>query len=582
MLENDPYALIHCARRKAWLSFRHPIELISTARSDELPACLRRVSRLCEQDGLYAVGFLSYEAAAGLDHRLRTQKSSDLPLLCFGLFREFESMKELPPVPQEGYDDQLAWRPSIESADYRQAIAAIKKLIASGDTYQVNYSYRLRSAECHNAYRFFRQIQQAQRGRYGAYLDIGRWALCSASPELFFSLDGDRIISRPMKGTAPRGRSAAEDREAARALAASTKNRAENIMITDMVRNDIGRIAEPSSLSVPEICVLEKYPTLWQLASQVEGITQAGLDEIFAALFPAASITGAPKRRTMEIIAELEDSPRGIYTGSIGFIEPGRRAQFNVAIRTAVLDRHSGTVEYGVGGGIVWDSIDQAEFDETSTKALVLSAQPPEFKILETILWQRAAGYYLLDRHLERMETSADYFMFAFDRARLLECLAQHRFETEGDAQRLRVLLDRDGGIEIESRPLQPLCPSGRPRITLAQEPIDPADPFLYHKTTNRTIYEQRRIAGLDDVLLWNERGELCESTIANLLLEIDGELLTPPVASGLLAGTQRAELLGQGQCREKVLRIEDLDKADEIYLMNSVRGVYEVELVKQ
>jgi para-aminobenzoate synthetase/4-amino-4-deoxychorismate lyase len=405
--------------------------------------------------------------------------------------------------------------------------------------------------------------------------------ICSASPELFFRLDGTRIECRPMKGTAARGRTQAEDLAQARALHASEKERAENVMIVDMVRHDLGRVAQVGTVNVTRLFEVEKYPTIWQMTSTIEAKTEAGLGEIFRALFPAASVTGAPKVRTMEIIAGLEPLPRRLYTGTIGFFAPGRRAQFNVAIRTVLANRRTGCVEYGVGSGITWDSDPEAEWQECRSKARILAPRVPPFSLLETMRWTLEEGYYLLETHLERLQDSALYFGFRLDLAALRLELERLAARLGRKRRRIRLLVTKEGRITLEAKAL-PKAVVKPQRIALARAPVDSSDPFLYHKTTNRAVYEAARAAcpGFDDVLLFNEQGEITESTIANVAVDIAGKLYTPPVFFGLLPGTLRAHLLQQGDLLERPITLEELLRSPRILLLNSLRGMYPVEVV--
>jgi para-aminobenzoate synthetase/4-amino-4-deoxychorismate lyase len=572
-------AVIRDAVTGNWLHFAAPARVVEASSVDEVLPALREVDRLVAAEGLWAAGFLSYEAAPAFDSALRVRADDrDFPLLWFGLYA--------PPTPvalphPAGASLPDVWSPSVSTEDYGRAFDRIKALIHAGDTYQVNYSYRLTAPFCAAPWPAFARLAAAQSAGYGAYIDAGDWVVCSASPELFFRLDGERIESRPMKGTARRAMTTEEDRQCAAALAASAKDRAENVMIVDMVRNDLGRIAEPGSVHPESLFDIEKYPTVWQMTSRVAADTRAPLDALFRALFPPASITGAPKRRTMEIIAEVETTPRRIYTGAAGFIAPGRRAQFNVAIRTLLVDRRRGQAEYGVGGGIVWDSARQAELLESRAKAAILRAPMPSFSLLETMRWEPRAGYGLLERHLRRLRDSAEYFDLAVDEARVRRALALAA-EAFGDAsRRVRLLVDRNGEPTVEALPLPPRAAGPALCVALAAEPVDISDPFLYHKTTHRAVYEQARAARpeCDDVILYNERGEVTESTVANLAVEVGGVLRTPPVACGLLAGTLRAERLERCELVEAPVTLADLRASPHLELFNSVRGVYPVQL---
>lgn len=546
-----------------------------------LPA-LRRVETLVEQRGWYAAGFISYEAAPAFDAALRVRPPGELPLLWFGLYARPEVSAALPGLPRLSYH-LAGWTPTTGRAEYDAALARIKEYIARGETYQVNYSFRLQTPFSGDSWTLFTELVQAQQADYTAYVDTGRFAICSASPELFFRLDGRELLSRPMKGTVRRGRTLAEDIAQAAWLQQSEKNQAENVMIVDMIRNDMGRVALPGSVRVASLFDVEPYPAVWQMTSTVTAHTAAPLSQILAALFPCASITGAPKPRTMQIIAGLETTPRSIYTGCIGFIAPGRSAQFNVAIRTVLVDQPAGQAEYGVGGGIVWDSVDQDEYAECQLKARVLTDRRPEFSLLETMLWTGEEGYFILPYHLQRLQDSAIYFSFPVEIERIQAELDRLAASLPAQPHRVRLLVARDGSLTCQALPLD-LAPDGRPvRLRLAPTPVDPADPFLYHKTTHRQLYEAARAAcpDADEVLLWNERGEVTETTIANVVIRLDNEWVTPPVTCGLLPGTFRAWLLAQGQLRERVVTLDELKRSEQIYLVNSVRKWRKADLIR-
>jgi para-aminobenzoate synthetase / 4-amino-4-deoxychorismate lyase len=468
----------------------------------------------------------------------------------------------------------------MDASAHGRALTRIREYLARGETYQVNFTHRLRARFGADPWNFFCGLASRQPSPHAAFVDTPDFAMCSASPEMFFERQGEDIWSRPMKGTAPRGRWREEDEALAQALAVSEKERAENVMIVDMVRNDLGRVCLPGSVHVPELFRAERYPTLWQLTSLVRGRTVEPTARVMAALFPAASITGAPKVRTMHIIDELEVSPRRIYTGSIGVMSPGRRARFNVAIRTVLVDKFRGVAEYGVGGGIVWDSDPRAEFRETRIKARVLAAPEPEFLLLETMRWKRGEGIFLLEEHLRRLKDSAAYFGFTLDHKALRDGLEREVFAAAGVEGVLRLTVDRSGTWSVTHRALPEPSPC---RVALALTAVDSRDHFLFHKTTRREVYERARaqVFEVDDALLWNEDGEVTESTIANLVVELDGELITPPLSSGLLPGTMRARLLQDGRIREGIVRKEDLPRCTALWLVNSVRGWRECVLVE-
>jgi para-aminobenzoate synthetase/4-amino-4-deoxychorismate lyase len=350
-------------------------------------------------------------------------------------------------------------------------------------------------------------------------------------------------------------------------------------MIVDMTRNDLGKIAEIGSVSVPKLFEIERYPTVWQMTSTVTATSQATFTDVLTALFPCASITGAPKRRTMQIITELEDEPRRVYTGCIGYLAPGQIAQFSVAIRTVIVDRETRQAEYGVGGGIVWDSQADEEYAECQDKARALTERKEPFSLLETLRWTPEDGYFLLDYHLRRLSDSADYFGFELDPRRVVAELEELAAGLSQRTYKIRLLAQRDGSVTAEATMIelseQPL------RLALAVKPVDSNDKFLFHKTTRRQVYDEALAEhrDADDVILWNERGELTETCLGNLVLKIGDRLVTPPLDCGLLAGTLRAYLLERGEIDEGVLTLDSLERCEEIYRINSVRGWQRAEV---
>lgn len=557
------------AGTSGWLSLESPLEILQASTLDEVGPVLRS-AEAAALTGKIAAGFVSYEAAPAFDPALIVHPPGSLPLVWFGVFADGETSDTLPGTV--GSLPRPPWQPSMTSAEYEQGIDSIHRHIARGDTYQVNFTLRLMSAFAGDPWGLFTALCRGQKSRCCAYVDTGDRVLCSASPELFFRLEGERIWSRPMKGTAARGRTLQEDIRQARWLQTSVKNQAENVMIVDMVRNDLGRIAIAETVRVAQLWHLEKYPSLLQLTSTVEARTVASLESIFAALFPCASITGAPKVRSMEIIRELERSPRGAYTGAIGLIGPGRRARFNVGIRTVDVDTVMGRAEYGTGSGVVWESVAREEWQECRTKALILQPPPPDFDLLETMLWDPERGILLLERHLSRLADSARYFDFPFEPARSRQALIQATRSLPRQPHRLRLLINRDGAQRVESASLAQATRTWR--LAVAAGPVASSDPFLFHKTTHRQVYDlhRQRYPEHDDVLLWNERGEITESTVANVVIRQRHRWITPPVSCGLLAGTFRAELLERGEIEEATVRLEDLATVEEVRLVNSVR----------
>ena len=572
----EPYTVVlqdHTSGAQRWLAFGRPVEIVAAHRVDAVIPSLCEVKRAVAR-GMYAVGFVTYEAGAAMDGALRTHAPGRLPLVWFGLYATAEIVT-LAAFPS-GRHRTGRWRASVPAAEYEGVIDRIKRDIAAGETYQVNFTMRLRSAFAGDPWSLFLALEETQRGRYCAYLNLGQFHICSASPELFFSLQGRRLLCRPMKGTIQRGACAAQDAVLVDTLKNSAKNRAENVMIVDMIRSDVGKIATAGTVHVTELFQVEKFPTILQMTSAIEAEVSPDIVAIFRSLFPCASITGAPKVRTMEIIHRLEPQRRDIYTGAIGLVCPDGSAQFNVAIRTVLIDAAAGVATYGVGGGVVWDSVARDEYAECRQKARVLFTEFSRFEIVETILWDRIAGYHLLDGHLDRLGDAARYFGCKFSRRRVYAVLMNHAIATDSQRVKVRVLLGRAGMVAIESAPVEALRGA---RVGIARRPISTRSPFVCHKTTNRQIYDAalrmaRRDSGeLHDVLLWNDAGLVTESCYANVVVDLDGRLVTPGLGQGLLPGVFRRALIEQRVIEERDVTLADLRRADRLFLVNSVRG---------
>ncbi len=567
---------------RGWRTFREPTRIIRATAVADVEAALGDVERAVRDEGCYAAGYVTYEAAGAFGLPVRPRDPDGLPLVCFGLFSPGSVGRDRG-VTGAGSYDTGTWEPSLGSEAYAGAIARIKALIEAGETYQINFTFRLAAAFMGTPLAILRDLDAAQDGPWGAYVDDGRFAICSASPELFYRLSRDgRIECRPMKGTAPRGLWAEADRAQGAALQASPKNRAENVMVVDMARNDLGRVARTGSVETPALFEVERYPLQWQMTSRVRARVDAGLAALFRALFPSGSVTGAPKHRSMSIIRELEPAPRGIYTGAIGYLSPHGRQHFNVAIRTVTIDRAAGRAGFGVGSGVVWDSSAEEEYEECRLKASILLSRPrssyatgprPGFRLLETIGWTPGGGFALLPRHLARLVASAACFRFRCDLDEIGAMLDTAVGDLIGPSK-VRVLLSRDGAVVCEGIDLGEAA-VGPLQVSMAAEPVDQADVFLYHKTTRREVYERARASrpDRDTVLLWNRDREITESTDANIVVSLDGRRYTPPIAAGLLPGTLRAELVERGDIEERRITIEDLALAGELWLINSVRG---------
>lgn len=561
----------------AW-QFSDPVGCLSALAPEQVVPVLH-AAESATREGYYAVGFVAYEAAAALNPHLPSLPPREgLPLAWFALYRNRQATPATRSIPDRKIClPQL--QPGLTPAQYATKINGIHQAIANGESYQINYTFPLTCSFEDDPADLYQSMLITQQPPFGAMLDNGRHLILSASPELFFHRQGDHVMTRPMKGTAPRGRFPAEDAALAEQLATSAKEQAENLMIVDLLRNDLGQIAETGSVEVERLFEQEQYPTVHQLTSTVsarlkEGI---GLVDILRALFPCGSVTGAPKRRSMELITRLETQPRGLYCGAIGMLAPGNEAIFNVAIRTLLLDRQTGQISMGVGSGITWDAQAADEYAECLTKAAFLSRPTPP-RLLESLRLEDGR-YPLLQRHLARLAWSAGRQGHRLDAAAAEELLLQHAAATSG-TRKVRLLLATDGQLEIASEPIEP--DSAPLRLTLGTDRVDPADLSLYLKSEARERYDslRRQHPGADEVLLLNQQGELTEGSYHNLVLRLAGRLVTPPLSCGLLPGVMRQELLDQGVISEQLLYPADLERAEEIWLINAVRCWRRADLV--
>lgn len=551
------------ASRTKEKAFRNPQTLVvAQTLNDVLPA-LERVQEFVD-DGMWAAGFVAYDAAPAFDPAFACHAPSDVPLVWFGIYEK--STKSNPDV---GTYSVSEWEPALTREDYRSHVKRILDYIAAGDTYQVNYTFPMHASFSGDAYAWFRDLRGAQQADYCSYVDTGRFKIVCVSPEQFFSLKDGMLRTRPMKGTRARGRWLEEDERFAEELLLSEKDRAENVMIVDLLRNDMGRVSDTGSVHVEQLFAVERYPTVWQMTSRIASRTRARIPELFRALFPSGSVTGAPKVRTMQLLADFEQYPRGVYCGAVGWIAPSGNAAFNVAIRCATIDGRSGVAEYPVGSGIVWDSNPELEYQECQSKAEVLTRGPGTFDLVESILYHN--GFFLLDAHIERLQRSARYFGIRVDSSDLRQALHAAMPNGATAPQKYRLIVDKKGKFRVERQDAEK---TDTVRVGIARKYVQSSDVHLFHKTTQRDVYDRARATrpDCDDVILWNERGELTESSIANIVLEIDGKLLTPPVACGLLAGTFRDHLLRNHIIKEQILEKSDLRRAKSIFLINSVR----------
>lgn len=570
------------------LSFTKPIAVIRLERLEDIGPFFRRLQERLEQ-GYALAGYIGYEAGYGFESSsfdLRHVGSDrGMPLAWFGVYRDPEYLDPSGHARLSGKGPRFDLEFELSEAGYLDALASIKEHIASGDVYQVNFTGRNRfMCERQDPRELFRMLCGRQPEAYRAWMDLGEGCyVLSLSPELFFEVHDGMIETCPMKGTAPRGADEAEDRAFREGLAQCSKNRAENLMIVDLLRNDLGRICQPGSVQADRLFTVRSYPTLHQMVSSVTGRLkeQCSLYELFAALFPCGSVTGAPKIRSMQLIEHLERSPRGVYTGALGFMLPGGRMQFSVGIRTLVLQGSEGS--YGTGSGVVWDSDPGEEFKECRLKAAILSGV--QYSLFESLLWN--GTYVWLDEHLQRLGHSAGELGFPFHEAHIRELLALHVVQAGmmagGGRYKVRLVLEPSGRVSVTS---ERIGLSGTVKVCLSAVRTSSHNTFLRHKTTQREMYDrelQRAMqAGFDEVLFCNERGEVTEGAISNIIiLAADGRYLTPPLSSGLLGGIWRSNFLRtRQQAYEEVLTLGDLMNARQLFICNSVRGLRRAELV--
>jgi len=555
--------------------YTQPVDIIRADAPEEVGGALAKVEEALA-GGRHAAGYLAYELGYAFEERLVALLPPDrkVPLLWFGIFERFSTREDRAEEPRT-YAGALAheW----DRARYELAFDRMRELIAAGDLYQANLSYRARFAFLGEPYALYRELRAAAGARHCAFVDDGERQILSLSPELFFAVSPDgRIRTRPMKGTAARGLTAEEDAASRARLRTSDKERAENLMIVDLLRNDLSRIARPGSVEVEELFEVETYPTLHQMVSTIGARLGAGAraETILRALFPCGSVSGAPKLRAMEVIRATETSPRGVYCGAIGHFSPDGSASFNVAIRTLTIT--GGRGELGIGGAVVFDSRAGAEYDECRLKARFYETARHPTALIETLRHVPGEGFVRAERHLARMAASASALGISFDAEQARAAMRESVRGRDGPS-RVRLVLHEDGMPGAEATPFAASAAPWRFAVSLRR--VRAGDPLLRHKTTRREMFEEARARlaathGCDEILFLNERGELTEGSRTNIFLEIEGRLLTPALASGLLDGCLRRELMEEGRCAEAVLSRADLDRAERIFLGNSLRGL--------
>jgi len=585
------------------LEFSNPEREVAAYRIDEVVEVLAQAEQAA-REGSWAVGFVTYDAAPAFNSGLTTRAHeehdplTDLPLAWFGLFRD---RKDVPSFVGEARLDASPytvspWTASMGEDRYGENVRRIRRLITANELKQVNYALTLDAAISGDLYEFYRDLVLSQRGGNGAFLDIGRYRILSASPERFFAVDGSDVAVRPTKGTFPRGRWSKEDEDNAARLAASKKDREEHERIVDRMLEELATISDGSPIRIEELMGLERLETVWHLGSRMSAglAVDTSIVDVFAALFPSAAVTGDPKPQAMEAIATLESRARGVYAGAIGFIAPstgGRpNASFSVAIRTVTVDAEEGVGEYGVGAGITSESVAEGEYEEALAKTRVLVQRRPEISLYETIRWEADHGYWWIERHLERLAGSAAYFGFEYDEGAITAALDREA-ETLTGMRQVRLELDRTGGLTIatdadELEPVRWWPHPGPDYVTCSinTKPINSASIYRFHKTTARRPYRDRRDMhnGVDEVLLVNERGELTEGTRRNVAVLFGGTWVTPPLASGCLPGTLRQVLVDEAALSEEVVMVDDLRGADGLALLSSIYGWQPARLKRQ
>lgn len=560
-----------------WGLFQDPVKTVSVSRSAGIIPALKWAESSMRK-GLHVAGFISYEAAAAFDPANKIIKmNGSFPLLWLSAYKSFSIFKI--PANFKSKPRLVKLTPEIKKNKYLAVVKEIKKYIYDGDIYQANYTFRVSGGHVENPEQFFMNLCVSHPVPYSAYVNTGKFKIISNSPELFLESSGSKIRSLPMKGTASRALTFEKDEIAAKQLAADPKNRAENIMIVDMVRNDLGRICRPGSISANPLFHVDRYPTVHQMVSGVNGKlkSETGLVEILAATFPPASITGAPKIKAMEIISEHETSPRKIYTGAIGCFNPNGDFCLNVAIRTFLCANNR--TELGIGSGIVADSAPDKEWIECLMKSGFANYNKPDFDVLETILWEQKEGFHHLAEHLERARNSQAYFGRSWDEGRSNKALRRLKsLLSKIKYARVRFIVSHSGRVKTEYAMLEK---GGwdRPvlKLKISAKRTSSKDVFLYHKTTNRKSYDaefkKAQSEGFDEVIFMNEKGEVTEGAITNIFILNKEGWSTPALSCALLPGIWRKKKICELSAAEKIITLKDLQGAERIIIGNSVRG---------
>ncbi|MDP9422363.1 MAG: aminodeoxychorismate synthase component I [Pseudomonadota bacterium] len=563
--------------------YHEPNEIIIAYDWDGVLGALEQV-RAGLRAGMHAAGYLSYEAGHAFDPKLRASaRQGEGPLLCFGLFDGFETpdLSALLPSPDGAYVGRPT--PRLTPIQYANAVDRVREHLFAGDFYQANLTFGCDIAVAGDPLALYARLRRSAQAGWGGVLKHDGGAIISLSPEQFFTISDGMIEARPMKGTAPRRPDPGADRAEAKALAADEKQRAENLMIVDLMRNDLARVSVAGSVEVPELFAVETYPTLHQMVSRIRSRLRVGCDavDLLCTIFPCGSVTGAPKIAAIEALTRLEPEPRGAYTGSMGWIEPNRNgdpgnAAFNVLIRTLEWHRGSTKARLGLGSGLVVDSEPSNEWAECLLKGDFVRREAQDFDLIETMGFDPSEGIVELDRHLDRLKASADDLDFQFDRHAARNELQAATFGRKHRAM-VRLLLSRTGSMAIQVKPYDD--PEDVPvRVAVRPLPVDPGDFRLRYKTTDRRFLDlTRQQAGEFETVFVDPDGQLTEGSRTSIFVERDGRLLTPPLSRGLMPGILRAKLIEEGRAEEAELAPADLEGG--FYVGNIVRGLIPAKL---
>ncbi len=580
--------------------FIEPAEIIKCFNGKNIKYKLLKLEEKLKK-GYYIAGFISYEAGLIFEELVSFKTNFKFPVIWFGVYKKpliFDHRKKRfmnnNKLNQQfkKYNMQIKndycikdIKPNLEKKKYIKNIQIIKNCIEEGNTYQVNYTFKHKFNFKGKTENLFYNLCLKQSVAYASFIKTKDKDILSLSPELFFRRNKNNIYVKPMKGTIDRGINYKEDNIKEKKLQNSIKNRAENVMIVDLLRNDLGRISKTGSVKVNKLFEVEKYETLFQMTSTIKSELKSGISwyEIFKNIFPSGSVTGAPKISTMKIINDLEKEPRHIYTGSIGYITPDNKSVFNVSIRTVLIDKKTQQGEMGIGSGIVYDSDENDEYEECLLKSKFLTDKHKEFKLIETILWEKG-NLFLLDLHLNRLQKSAKYFNFKYNKLKIIKNLYKKCKKFDYNKKyKIRLLLDIYSNISIISSQLDK---QKKVKIKFSNKKTNPKNIVLYHKTTNRKFYdkelEKARKEGFFDVIFINKKEEITEGCISNIIIKKNNVFYTPPVKCGLLNGVYRQFLLEKEDfpLQEKILTKQDIFNADKVYLINSVRKIRKVSYI--